>query len=219
MTVELAVAQHRAALVEPSRTVAAARAGWGRGRLSLQLRAAARWGAHAVGPLLVGARTAGITVWGSEHRTSVDWRVSRPSNGCGSWAPRPHAAVHRSSRRRARRGNRVRRRAGLSGWRSVRHVHWRATARRGSLQVNDRHPEQPTDVVLLVDTFEEARTAPAGRSMLPCAPSRAGPGTSGPSRPRRRSRLRRHAPLARAGVRHGAAVPDRRCADRERDRV
>jgi uncharacterized protein (DUF58 family) len=35
-------------------------------------------------------------------------------------------------------------------------VNWRATARRGSLWVNDRHPERTGDVVLLHDTFGTA---------------------------------------------------------------
>lgn len=35
----------------------------------------------------------------------------------------------------------------------VREVNWRATARRGSLFVNERHPERSVDVVVLLDTF------------------------------------------------------------------
>lgn len=35
----------------------------------------------------------------------------------------------------------------------VRHVNWRATGRRGTLQVNDLHPERNSDVVLFLDTF------------------------------------------------------------------
>lgn len=44
----------------------------------------------------------------------------------------------------------------------MRQVNWRASARRGSLQVNQRHPEHSSDVVLLVDTFEEARDRASG---------------------------------------------------------
>jgi len=44
----------------------------------------------------------------------------------------------------------------------VRQVNWRATARRGALQVTDRHPEHSSDVVLLIDTFEEARDEDGG---------------------------------------------------------
>jgi uncharacterized protein (DUF58 family) len=38
----------------------------------------------------------------------------------------------------------------------MRDVNWRATARRGELRVNDRHPERSTDVVLLLDAFPSA---------------------------------------------------------------
>jgi uncharacterized protein (DUF58 family) len=39
----------------------------------------------------------------------------------------------------------------------VTRINWRATARRGELWVNDRHPERNTDVVILLDSFTEAR--------------------------------------------------------------
>jgi uncharacterized protein (DUF58 family) len=38
----------------------------------------------------------------------------------------------------------------------VREVNWRATARRGSIWVNERHPERSVDVVVLVDSFTGA---------------------------------------------------------------
>jgi uncharacterized protein (DUF58 family) len=40
----------------------------------------------------------------------------------------------------------------------VRAINWRASARRGSLIVNERHPERNTDVVLFVDSFAELRS-------------------------------------------------------------
>jgi uncharacterized protein (DUF58 family) len=43
----------------------------------------------------------------------------------------------------------------------VRHVNWRASARRGTLWVNERHPERNTDVVLFLDTFAEVRRGTA----------------------------------------------------------
>ena len=46
----------------------------------------------------------------------------------------------------------------------VRAINWRASARRGSLVVNERHPERNTDVVLFVDSFTDVRGA--GRSLL-----------------------------------------------------
>jgi uncharacterized protein (DUF58 family) len=38
----------------------------------------------------------------------------------------------------------------------VRHVNWRASARRGELWVNEQHAERNADVILFVDTFTEA---------------------------------------------------------------
>jgi uncharacterized protein (DUF58 family) len=38
-----------------------------------------------------------------------------------------------------------------------RSVNWRATARRGSLMVNQRHPERSTEVVLFLDSFVDVR--------------------------------------------------------------
>ncbi len=38
-----------------------------------------------------------------------------------------------------------------------RQINWRASARRGELWVNDRHPERNSDVVLLIDALPEAR--------------------------------------------------------------
>ena len=43
----------------------------------------------------------------------------------------------------------------------LRSINWRASARRGELIVNDRHPERNTDVILFLDSFAEARTARA----------------------------------------------------------
>jgi uncharacterized protein (DUF58 family) len=44
----------------------------------------------------------------------------------------------------------------------VRSINWRATARRGTLVVNERHPERNTDVVVFLDSFAEARTSDEG---------------------------------------------------------
>jgi uncharacterized protein (DUF58 family) len=46
----------------------------------------------------------------------------------------------------------------------VRSVNWRASARRGDLWVNQRHPERNVDVVLLLDTFSHA--GPEGEGTL-----------------------------------------------------
>jgi uncharacterized protein (DUF58 family) len=39
----------------------------------------------------------------------------------------------------------------------LRSINWRASARRGDLIVNERHPERNADVILLLDTFADAR--------------------------------------------------------------
>jgi uncharacterized protein (DUF58 family) len=39
----------------------------------------------------------------------------------------------------------------------IRHVNWRASARRGELWINEHHAERNADVVILLDTFAEAR--------------------------------------------------------------
>lgn len=39
----------------------------------------------------------------------------------------------------------------------LRHVNWRASARSQTMWVNDRHPERNSDVVLFIDTFQQAR--------------------------------------------------------------
>jgi uncharacterized protein (DUF58 family) len=44
----------------------------------------------------------------------------------------------------------------------VRRVNWRTTARRGALHVNQQHPERNADVILFLDTFEEARSGAMG---------------------------------------------------------
>jgi uncharacterized protein (DUF58 family) len=46
----------------------------------------------------------------------------------------------------------------------IRHVNWRASARRGELWVNQQHPERNADVVLFLDTFSEV--IHEGRSTL-----------------------------------------------------
>jgi uncharacterized protein (DUF58 family) len=45
---------------------------------------------------------------------------------------------------------------------TVSRINWRATARRGELWVNDRHPERNTDIVLFLDAFTEARRSEGG---------------------------------------------------------
>ena len=72
------------------------------------------------------------------------------------------AATGSQVARAARRGPRVRRHAPFVAGDLVSSVNWRATARRGTLVVNERHPERNADVVIFLDSFAEAREADEG---------------------------------------------------------
>jgi uncharacterized protein (DUF58 family) len=124
-----------------------------------------RWGAHAVGPVHVGVRDSlGVVIWEAGVGERVDLRVfpreqrlrelvapSRTQPFLGSHVARARGeGIEFADVRPFRTGDRVR------------HVNWRTTARRGALQVNERHPEQSSDVVLLLDTFAEARDETGG---------------------------------------------------------
>jgi len=124
-----------------------------------------RWGAHAAGPLVVRARDSlGLTTWEGRLGRRVHLRVFPGEQRLGELvAPlrtQPFLGAHVA---RAR-GDGIEF-ADIRPFRvgdRVRHVNWRATARRGSLQMNQRHPEHSSDVVLLLDTFEEARDQASG---------------------------------------------------------
>ncbi len=125
----------------------------------LRLRAK-RWGVYALGDLRLRARDP-LALWTRE------WRIARPHRL--RVYPRPEALRELVAplRTHAAVGNLVSRGKGdglefadvrsfVSGDR-VRSVNWRASARRGELIVNERHPERSADVVLFLDTFAEAR--------------------------------------------------------------
>lgn len=124
-----------------------------------------RWGAHGVGPVAVRARDAlGVTTWEGRLGERVDLRAfPREEHLRELVAPlrtQPFLGTHVA---RAR-GDGIEF-ADIRPFQvgdRVRQVNWRASARRGSLQVNQRHPEQSSDVVLLIDTFEEARDGASG---------------------------------------------------------
>jgi uncharacterized protein (DUF58 family) len=124
-----------------------------------------RWGAHAVGPLAIRARDPlGVTVWEGRIGPRVDLRVfpreQRLRELVAPLRTQPFLGTH-VARARGEGIEFADVRAFRVGDR-VRHVNWRATARRGALQVNDRHPEHSSDVVLLLDTFQEARDQASG---------------------------------------------------------
>jgi uncharacterized protein (DUF58 family) len=138
----------------------------GHGKLELRYAVRAnRWGAHAIGPLAVRARDPiGLTVSDQQLGDRVSLRAfpreQRLRELVAPLRTQPFLGVHVA---RAR-GDGIEFadvRPFVPGDR-VRQLNWRATARRGSLYVTERHPEQASDVVLLLDTFEEARDREAG---------------------------------------------------------
>jgi uncharacterized protein (DUF58 family) len=116
----------------------------------------ARWGAFDVGAVaLRAADRFGLVLW--------EWRLAEPLLLRAYPRPEPVGRVFAAVELQASAGNEVARVAGdgieyadirdfVPGDR-VRSINWRASARRGQLVVNERHPERNTDVVLLVDSF------------------------------------------------------------------
>jgi uncharacterized protein (DUF58 family) len=147
------------------------RLGWEDERtLTLTLRCT-RWGNYEVGDLRVRARdrSAGLLVWEDRLDRTSSLRVypapetlrrlvqpvaTQPSTG-NEVARQKAQGLEFADLREFAPGDRVR------------SINWRASARRERLIVNDRHPERNADVILFLDTFEDARTG--GRSTLELA--------------------------------------------------
>lgn len=132
--------------------------------LELRLHCA-RWGAYVLGGVRVRAHDRfGVLLHEERLEPSLPLKVY------------PHAeslrALLRPEETQASAGNQVARARGegiefadlrpyMPGDR-LRRVNWRASARRGTLWVNEAHPERNADVVLFLDTFAEARRAGPG---------------------------------------------------------
>ncbi len=121
---------------------------------------AQRWGAHAVGPLLVQARDPlGMTTWTGRLGDRVALKAfpheQRLRALIMTTRTQPFVGTHVARARRE--GIEFADIRAFAPGDRVRQINWRATARRGSLYVTERHPEHSSDVVLLLDTFAEAR--------------------------------------------------------------
>ena len=136
------------------------RLGWDDERtLPLRLRCA-RWGNYDLGDVRLRARDRlGLLVWEEAVDRRQRIRVY----------PTPEALrrIVRPVVTQLYTGNEVARQKGdglefadlrefVAGDR-VRSINWRASARRGDLVVNERHPERNADVILFLDTFADAR--------------------------------------------------------------
>jgi uncharacterized protein (DUF58 family) len=124
-----------------------------------------RWGAHAAGPLLVRARDPlGVTrssrrlgrqltlrAYPDEQRLRELVAPLRTQPFLGGHVARARGeGIEFADIRPFAPGDRARQ------------INWRTTARRGELYVTQRHPEHTSDVVLLLDTFAEARDSASG---------------------------------------------------------
>lgn len=135
-----------------------------RRELELTLRAR-RWGVHTLGPLYLRARDPiGLLVAEGTLPRPPQLRVY-PTGDTIRRILQPRETQVFS-------GNEVSRRKGegiefadLRRWAPgdpLKRINWRASARRGDLWVNESHPERNTDVILFVDSFEEARQYTGG---------------------------------------------------------
>lgn len=162
--VELAPVRSRYLALDPEGLVALDLPAGGEAKLAFAA-CPRRWGSHAVGPLVVRARDGlGLTTWGGRIGRRLHVRVfpreqrlrelvapARTQPFLGTHVARARGeGIEFADIRPFRVGDRVRQ------------INWRATARRGAPQVNERHPEHSSDVVLLLDTFEEARDQAGG---------------------------------------------------------
>lgn len=162
--IEVATVQSRNLTLDPAGTVTVLLRARAHTELTFSARPQ-RWGAHAVGPVVVRARDLlGVTTWEGRRGRRVDLRAfpreQRLRELVAPLRTQPFLGTHVA---RAR-GDGIEF-ADIRPFRAgdrVRHINWRATARRGAPQVNERHPEHSSDVVLLLDTFEEARDRAGG---------------------------------------------------------
>jgi uncharacterized protein (DUF58 family) len=124
-----------------------------------------RWGAHAVGPLVVRARDPlGVTRSSGRLGRQLILRAfpdeQRLRELVAPLRTQPFLGAH-VARARGEGIEFADIRPFAPGDRA-RQINWRATARRDALQVTQRHPEHASDVVLLIDTFAEVRDSASG---------------------------------------------------------
>lgn len=132
--------------------------------LELTLRCE-RWGAVLIGPVLYRARDVlGLRAWDGERGEPVFVRMYPREETLRSLVPPLETQVFAGNRVARVKGEGIEF-ADLRAWQSgdrLRRVNWRASARRGSLWVNEQHPERNSDLVLFLDSYVEARGTGGG---------------------------------------------------------
>ncbi len=119
-----------------------------------------RWGAFAVGPLVIRARDVlGLRSWEGSVGEPRQLRVYPSEETLRSLVAPLETQVFAGNQVARARGEGIEF-ADLREWQPgdrVRRINWRATALRRTLWVNEQNPERNTDVVLFLDTFAEVR--------------------------------------------------------------
>jgi uncharacterized protein (DUF58 family) len=132
--------------------------------LALTLRCV-RWGAFALGPVLVRARDRlGFHTWESPAGTAQPLRVYPSVETLHTMLAPLETQVFVGNQVSRGRGDGIEF-ADLREWAPgdrLRSINWRASARRGVLWVNQQHPERNADVVLFLDSFTDVRTGTRG---------------------------------------------------------
>jgi uncharacterized protein (DUF58 family) len=125
--------------------------------LDLELRCT-RWGAFAVGPLLLRAGDRfGFHRWEGRAGSAQPLRVYPSVETLRTLLEPLETQVFIGNQLSRAKGDGVEF-ADIREWAPgdrVRSINWRATARRTRLHVNQQHPERNTDVVLFLDTFSD----------------------------------------------------------------
>jgi len=124
-----------------------------------------RWGAFALGPVLVRARDRlGFHAWEAQFGVRQPLRVYPTVETLRTMLAPLETQVFIGNQVSRARGDGIEF-ADIREWEPGdrrRRINWRASARRGELWVNEQHPERNTDVVLFLDTFTDVRTGGRG---------------------------------------------------------
>ena len=124
-----------------------------------------RWGAFAIGPLLVRSRDRfGFHSWESRVGAARPLRVYPSAETTRTLLAPLETQAFIGNQTSRTKGDGIEF-ADIREWAPgdrVRSINWRATARRGELHVNQQHPERNTDVVLFLDTFTDVRVGSRG---------------------------------------------------------
>ena len=119
-----------------------------------------RWGAFAIGPLLLRSRDRlGFHSWEAQVGAARPLQVYPSVETTRTLLAPLETQAFIGNQTSRTKGDGIEF-ADIREWAPgdrVRSINWRATARRGELYVNQQHPERNTDVVLFLDTFTDVR--------------------------------------------------------------